>query len=132
MRTLWPDARFALRKLLKISAFTSITALIMVSGLGANPLANRRQSENPPWQATVEEEKQGRELLAKVIKAMGGGPKIDGLTSYADVHKATVKLTQGDQEVGGRWIIEFARGRESAMVSDRAREEVTADGPQGR
>src|SRR5215813_13291238 len=92
--------------------------------LGANPLANRRQSENPPWQATVEEEKQGRELLARVIIAMGGGLKIDGLTSYADVHKATVKLPQGDQEVGGRWIIEFVRGREGAIIPDRAREEV--------
>lgn len=122
MGALWHHIRLAL---------TSVAALTMVSGLGANVTEGRRQSENPTWQATADEEKRGREALAKVITAMGGGEKIDGLTSYADVHKATAKLPQGDQEVGGRWIIEFARGREGAKLPDRAREEVTADGPQG-
>ena len=105
--------------LLKVSAFTSITALTMVSGFGADPTANWRQSENPPWQASVEKERRGRDLLAKVIKAMGGSQIIDGLTSYADVHKATVKLPQGDQEVSGRWTIEFIRGREDVKIPDR-------------
>jgi hypothetical protein len=103
----------------------------MVSAIGANVTERRRQSENPTWQATADEEKRGREMLARVITAMGGGKKIDGLSSYVDVHKATAKLPQGDREVGGRWIIEFARDREGARLPDRAREEVTADGPQG-
>ena len=63
---------------------------------------------------------------------MGGGQKIDELTSYADVHRATANLPQGDQEVGGRWIIEFVRGHAGAELPDRVREEVTVDGPQGK
>src|SRR5262245_1050401 len=131
MRNLWTNARFALRRLLKIFAFTSITTLTMVSSLGADPTANYQQSQNPPWQATAEKEKRGRVLLARVVTAMGGGQKIDGLTSYSEVHRATVKLPQGDQEVDGRWIIEFISGIEGARLPDRVREEVTADGPQG-
>src|SRR5262249_31577949 len=131
MRTPRPDLRSALRRLLKITAFTSITALTMASVLDANPAADYQQPENPPWRATVEEERRGRELLARVIASMGGSRIIDGLASYSDVHKATVKLPQGDQEVAGHWMIEFIRSREGARLPDRAREEVTADGPQG-
>jgi len=131
MRARRPDVRFVLAMLFRISACSSISALMMVSGVGADPAADRLQSANPPWQASVEEEKQGRELLAKVIKALGGSQKIDGLTSYVDVHKATVKLPQGDQEVSGRWTIEFINGCEDVKFPDRIREEVTADGPQG-
>jgi hypothetical protein len=61
---------------------------------------------NPHRRAAVKDAKRGNELLAKIIAAMGGGQQIDGLTSYADVHKATAKLPQGDQEVEGRWIID--------------------------
>jgi hypothetical protein len=123
---------FALRLLSKTNAFKSVAVLTLVSGLGANVISGRPQSENPPWQGSVEEEKRGRELLSQVITAMGGGLKIDELTSYADVHKATAKLPQGDQEVGGRWIIEFVRGRAGDELPDRVREEVTVDGPQGK
>jgi hypothetical protein len=128
MRTLC----FALRLLSITTAFTSVPVLTLVSGLGANVIAGRRQSENPAWQTAVEEEKRGRELLSQVVTAMGGGQKIDELTSYADVHKATAKLPQGDHEVGGRWIIEFVRGHAGAELPDRVREEVTVDGSQGK
>jgi hypothetical protein len=128
MRTLC----FALRLLMKTNTFKSVAVLTLVSGLGANVIAGRRLPENPPWQATAEEEKRGRDLLSQVITAMGGGQKIDELTSYADVHKATAKLPQGDQEVGGRWIIEFVRGHAGVELPDRVREEVTVDGPQGK
>lgn len=70
MRARRPDVRFVLVMLFRISACSSISALTMVSGVGPNPAADRLQSANPPWQASVEEEKQGRELLAKVIKAL--------------------------------------------------------------
>jgi hypothetical protein len=132
MHPFWPDAGFALRMLLKTPACKSIAALILLSGLAANATAGLQQSEKPAWQATVTEERRGRELLDKVVTAMGGSQKIDALTSYADVHKATAKLPQGDQEVGGRWIIEFARDRENDKLPDRVREEVTVEGSQGK
>ena len=62
MGALWHDIRLAL---------TSVAALTMVSGLGANVTERRRQSENPTWQAAADEEKRGREMLARVITAMG-------------------------------------------------------------
>ena len=132
MQTLRQDLLFNARLLAKKSAFTLIIILTLVSSLNALVIAGHRQSENAPWPATAEEEKRGRELLTKVMTSLGGSQKIDALTSYTDVHKATAKLPQGDREVGGRWVIEFAHNREGGKLPDRVREEVTADGSRGK
>jgi hypothetical protein len=127
MQTLRQDLLFNARLQVKKSAFTLIIILTLVSSLNALVIAGHRQLENAPWSATAEEEKRGRELLTKVMTALGGSQKIDALTSYTDIHKATAKLPLGDREVGGRWVIEFARSREGSELPDRVREEVTAE-----
>jgi hypothetical protein len=115
------DQRGALRSRFK---HTDRVALMVegVKGLFSNP--HRR--------AAVEDVKRGHELLARIIAAMGGGQKIDGLTSYADVHKATAKLPQGDQVEADAVTVdsEFAINRKdfgivyAGRTNDLIRDEV--------